>query len=295
MRLFSGRFTLWIGASAALLAAVGLFLIFDAKGEAPVAAPAVPKVNPRDGKRPAKEKSHPLDPAMKIAYEGLKHIQSDIDDYTAIMQKRERVDGELVEQKIFAKVRCRKKEGDKTIVPMSVYVKVLEPKSQAGREAIWVENRNDGKMVGHEVPGFRNLFRVNLRPDGFFAMMGTRYPITDIGLDTMVERLIEKGERDRHRGECQVEFIENVDVGGQACTQIVVTHPVQRDYFDFHIAEIFIDKERNVPLRYEAYTWPTEKGGEPVLQEEVIYTDLKLNVGLTEKDFDPDNKDYKFP
>jgi hypothetical protein len=29
--------------------------------------------------------------------------------------------------------------------------------------------------------------------------------------------------------------------------------------------------------------------------EEYIYRDLKLNVGLQEKDFDPDNEEYDFP
>jgi hypothetical protein len=84
-------------------------------------------------------------------------------------------------------------------------------------------------------------------------------------------------------------------VGDRICTHLVVKHPVKREYFDFHIAEIHIDDERNVPLRYAAYKWPEVKGGEPVLDEEVTYLDLDLNVGLTEKDFDPDNKEYNFP
>jgi hypothetical protein len=317
--LIPRRLTLWIGASAAVLIAALLFLIFDANGQAPqpsqVGQANVQKKQPAaadssgatsarqtgdakagkaGAKRPGDKKEHPLDPALAIAYEGLANIRETLVDYTTIMKKRERVDGVLVEQKIFAKVRCRQKEGEKTIVPMSVYVKVLEPKSQAGREAIWVENRNEGKIVAHGT-GLQGLFRVHLRPRGYFAMMGTRYPITEIGLDNMVEQLIEKGERDRQRGECEVEFIKNVDVGGRSCTRIVVTHPVKRDYFDFHIAEIYIDDERNVPLRYNAYTWPKTTGGDPVLEEEVIYTDLKLNVGLAEKDFDPDNKEYNYP
>lgn len=33
----------------------------------------------------------------------------------------------------------------------------------------------------------------------------------------------------------------------------------------------------------------------PVLEEEYTYMDVKLNVGLTDEDFDPDNKTYQFP
>ena len=74
---------------------------------------------------------------------------------------------------------------------------------------------------------------------------------------------------------------------------IEVRHPVKRPHFDFHIATIFIDHELNVPIRYASYSWPTEEGGEPVLLEEYTYLDVKLNVGLTDADFDPD--EYDFP
>lgn len=68
------------------------------------------------------------------------------------------------------------------------------------------------------------------------------------------------------------------------CTVLTVTHPVARPYFDFHIAQIFIDDELNVPIRYCAYSWPTSPGGEPVLLEEYTYQNLKTNIGLTDAD-----------
>ena len=42
---------------------------------------------------PEAAKSHPLDPALKIAREGLEHIRRDVQDYTAVIVKRERVSG----------------------------------------------------------------------------------------------------------------------------------------------------------------------------------------------------------
>ena len=63
----------------------------------------------------------------------------------------------------------------------------------------------------------------------------------------------------------------------------------------FLVAEIYVDEERLVPLRYSAYDWPAKEGAKPSLMEEYIYRDLKLNVGLQEKDFDPDNEEYDFP
>jgi hypothetical protein len=49
-----------------------------------------------------------------------------------------------------------------------------------------------------------------------------------------------------------------------------------------------------VPVHYEAYDWPKQPGEPPVLLERYTYTDLKLNPGLTDADFDPKNPEYKF-
>jgi hypothetical protein len=36
-------------------------------------------------------------------------------------------------------------------------------------------------------------------------------------------------------------------------------------------------------------------GGEPPLIESYSYSDIKLNAGLTDKDFDYENEEYDFP
>jgi len=178
--------------------------------------------------------------------------------------------------------------------PLSAYLKFLEPKSVRGREVIWTEGVNDNKLTGHE-GGLLNLMRVELEPTGMLAMVANKYPITEIGLARLVEKLIEKGERDRKIGTCEVQIVEDQHVGDRACRLIQVTHPQKDPRFDFHIAQIFIDVERMIPLRYAAFLWPAEPGGEPLLEEEYTYLNLKLNVGLTDTDFDPDNPAYNYP
>jgi hypothetical protein len=76
---------------------------------------------------------------------------------------------------------------------------------------------------------------------------------------------------------------------------IQVVHPVKRPHFDFYRARVFFDNELNFPIRYASWSWPIENDGEPVLEEEYTYTDVNLNVALTDRDFDPENAEYNFP
>jgi hypothetical protein len=50
----------------------------------------------------------------------------------------------------------------------------------------------------------------------------------------------------------------------------------------------------NIPIRYVAYDWPAREGAKPEVLEEYNYLDLKVNVGLTDADFDPRNPSYNF-
>lgn len=239
--------------------------------------------------------SHPLDRALKIAREGLAFMKQNVADYTCTIIKRERIQGDLSEHQFMAaKVRHRRESGGKVEVPFSVYLKFLKPKAVEGREVIWVEGRNENALIAHEA-GLLNFKRVSLAPDGFVAMLGQRYPITKLGAQNLIEELIVRGERDRKHGECDVQFFQNASINKRPCRMIQVIHPERREYFDFYKAQIFIDEGWQVPVRYAAWTWPEKTGGEPLLEEEYTYVDMKLNVGLTDQDFDPDNSEYNFP
>ena len=63
----------------------------------------------------------------------------------------------------------------------------------------------------------------------------------------------------------------------------------------YHIAHIYIDDEIGVPIRYSSWGWPKTAGGKPILLEEYTYVNIKVNVGLKDKDFDHNNPEYAFP
>lgn len=239
---------------------------------------------------------HPLDPALDLAYNGLKRIRADVTDYTATVIKRERVKGVLGEYEYMAaKIRNRKVVDGQTKTPLSVYLTFLKPEAVKGREVIFVEGKNNGKMKAHEGGGFLGkLPSVWLDPHGPIAMRNQLYPITEIGIENLIDKLIEKGERDRKRDECEVKFTPGTKINGRVCTLLEVKHPVPREYFDFNIAQIFIDDELQVPVRYAAYEWPKAGEDKPQLLEEYTYVNMKINVGLTDQDFDPENPNYNF-
>lgn len=239
--------------------------------------------------------SHPLDPALTLARRGLDKIRTDIQDYTCYMVKRERVNGRLSQKEtMYVKIRNRRQaaRGDNT--PFSIYMRFVAPDNIKGREVIWVENHNDNRMVAHDV-GLKGFIRANLDPDGRMAMSGQRYPVYEAGIENLVVKLIEVAERDRKHGDCKVEFFRGATVQDRTCTVIRVTHPEKREPFDFYQAEVFIDDELQIPIRYVAYSWPETKGGSKRIEEEYTYLDVKVNVGLTDRDFDPDNPKYDFP
>jgi len=237
---------------------------------------------------------HPLDPALLFAEEKLRHLRENIHDYEAVMIKQERIDGTLMPAEYMnIKVRNRR-ERPSGRQPFSIYLRFLRPNSVKGREVIYVEGRNDGNLVAHE-GGVLGMIRVNLAPTGTLAMRGQRYPITDAGIENLVQKLIERGQRDRSIGQCEVDFFENAKVMDRVCTMIQVKHDVEKEPLDFHIGRIYIDDEYQVPIRYEAYLWPRPGDKELPLLESYTYAKLKLNVGLTDKDFDPSNKEYEFP
>jgi len=241
---------------------------------------------------------HPLDPALDIARNGLQNIRTTVNDYTCTLVKRERIDGKLLDYEyMFVKVRNRKVVDGKIVTPFSVYMYFLKPTDVKGREVMYVEGRNEEKMVAHEGgTAGKYLPTVWIKPTGIIAMRNQRYPITDVGIENLVVKLIERGEVDKAAGrrEHEVTFHEDAKVNGRTCTLLQIKNAQKSENLDFHMAQIFIDKELNVPIRYVAYDFPAKEGDPLPVIEEYTYLNLKLNVGLTDKDFDHTNAEYNF-
>jgi len=273
-----------------------------------VTKPALLSTEPKSGETNSNPENedhsdvHALDPVLDLARTALRNHVENHNDYTAVLAKRELVGGRLIPE---SKMAMKLKYGppvssDRSERSVSVYLKSLEPRSQAGREVIWVEGRNDNKLTAHEA-GLLGVISVDLVPESRLAMAGNRYPITEVGLEKLLGKLIERGERDRKLGPATVRTTENIPLGDRNCRLIEIVHETKTVLvegrtveFEFHLAQIFIDLELLLPLKYASFSWPKSDGGVPELLEEYTYTEVKLNVGLGEKDFDTKNPAYRF-
>ena len=241
------------------------------------------------------QSGNPLLPALDLAREHLAYIRGGIRDYRCQLVKQERIEGRLLPHEVI-EVKCRHRQevGTELQVPFSLYMKWLTPGELRDREALFVEDQFRGDILIRK-GGTRNPF-LNLwvEPESSMAMRENRYPITEFGFDNLLVRLLEVGEEELQYDDCQVKYIHHAKLDGRDCFGIEVRHDQYRDYFRFHIARIFIDREMRIPVHFEAMGWPTSPGGEPVLMERYRYRDIDLNVGFADEDFDRLNPEYGF-
>ena len=238
----------------------------------------------------------PFENALQRARRSLAHCQTNLNDYTALLVKRERVGDTLgPHEYMTAKIRCRKIDQGQIVQPLSVYLSFVKPAHVKGREVLYVEGRNNGNLIAHE-GGFKGRFlpTVNLPPTGTLAMRGQRYPMTEIGLENLLIKLIERGEQARQLPDVEADLRSGIKINDRPCMQLTVTQPTRRPELLFYQAKVYLDEELNLPIRYVAYDWPSGDDSKLSVIEEYNYLNLKLNVGLTDADFDPNNSQYNF-
>lgn len=252
-------------------------------GRASVSTPATNGTNSPQSQAQATAKEHPLKPAIRLAQQSLDML-ADVKDYQAAIARRELVGNELVVESMQMKFREE---------PFSVYL--LFGGTNAGREVIYVDGRNDNKLMAHEGSGFKSFFgTVSLRPDDPQVLKQSRHKITEIGLRNMLTAIIDRWEGESQYGECDVKYYQNAKINDRECLAIQSTHPRPRRQFKFHMTRLYLDKETGMAVRLENWGFPKVPGGKPVLIEEYTYSQLQTNVGLTEADFDPRNPNYRF-
>jgi len=243
-------------------------------------------------------------------------------DYTGYMDKQERFIGEglgKLEKTFF-----------KFALPFKVYIKFLNVYN--GREAIYVLGRNDNEVKVHK--GTFPDITVNLDPQGATAMEGNHHPATDFGLESTIRISAANLRKALKRGEGEFKVSDGGVVNGRPVWKIDAKFPkgghfvtAKDDEELWHIAkrtgqdmylimytnkdydepddpdegdkvfipryyggrsELLVDKENFMPVKATTWDWSGK------LYEMYSYYNMKFNVGLTDQDFNPDNKAYDF-
>lgn len=246
---------------------------------------ATPPARPRIATRTAEEEAapnHALQPALKLARTARDNA-AQLTDYTATFSKRELVGQELIAHTMDIKFRP---------IPFSVYMKFR--KANEGREVLFVEGRNGGKLMARE-PGFKGIVgTVSLLPTSPNAMSEGRYPITLFGMENLAKGVIGMWENELKYEDPEVKYYPNAKFGGMECQVIESVHATPKRHFPFHRTRLYIDKSSGLPIRVEQNGFPSKAGGQPPVIEEYSYTNIKSNVKLTERDFDSRNQNYGF-
>jgi len=230
---------------------------------------------------------HPLEPLL-ARIDASYQATAAIHDYQCMFIKRERIDGRLTPYEyMFLKIRHE---------PFSVYLFALGPQRHRGDEAIYVEGAHGNMVIAH-TDGLRNRIAgtVTLEPTHTRLMKGNLYPITNIGVKNLLIKLVKLYRYEARFGECDVRNYADTKLGDRITDCVEVLHPQPRRNFRYHITRVFFDRQWNLPIRFEAYSWPDQPTQPPPLIEEYTYTQLKFNQGFGDRDFDPRNPAYHYP
>jgi hypothetical protein len=250
------------------------------KRPAPGAA-VVPNVVPPQAPAEVPE-DHPLYEALQLAYESREALAA-VADYTAVFAKREMLGSRMTTQVMDMKFREK---------PFSVYFKFKG--AEAGREVIFVAGKNRGNLLVHEVGVASLAGTISLAPTAPEVMKNTRYPITQAGISNLLETIVAQWEAEARFGEIDVQFFRSAKLGDQPCVAIQSSHPTPRREFKFHMTRLYLNKESKLPVRVEQFGFPRREGEKAPLVEEYSYTNLQINTGLADRDFDTRNPEYGF-
>jgi hypothetical protein len=195
-----------------------------------------------------------------------------IDDYICIFHKIERIDDELIEEKdILYKFKK----------PLNFYLKF-----PSGGEAIYVQGKYDNELQFHSGNIF-GFIVFSLDPSGGLAMQDNRHSILDSHIGHIIGIIDSNYKRAINNDEL-ITAVEGKEIlKGSETLLFQAIFPENKDYYG-HIININMDIELYLPVKIEVYGWALE------LLEMYHFSNLEINVGLNDMDFDVNNPEYDF-
>jgi hypothetical protein len=209
-----------------------------------------------------------------------------VDGYTAIFRKQERIGGVLLpEQTLAMKVRND---------PFAIYLKFLAPTK--GKEVVYAEGHHDNKVIAHSTGVSRWLVpRLAVPPDHPLALADNRHAVTEAGLANLTRRLVAFRRLDLDDPQAVTILDRTSDADGSQRLRSIHTHPTKTPARPFARVEVLYDPASRLPLCISNFDWPEpDHQGDLLLAERYVYDELNLTAPLSALDFDPANPAYSF-
>ncbi|MEK6642800.1 MAG: DUF1571 domain-containing protein [Planctomycetota bacterium] len=228
------------------------------------------------------------DPLAALIVARAEHLR-DVIDYECVMMKQELLPaGMSKEQEIKVKFRH---------APYSVYMEWQRNPGLATR-AIYVKGRwtdltatnPDDRELAVAQPGIlARLFVKSLKQPihGRLARKASRRCIDDFGFQKTLDRLITVCETGKSRGELTLDFRGESQFDDRPVWVIRrhLPYTVEGGLYPDRTVEMFIDKEYRVPVAVYCYSDVDRHPSHLIAKYE--YRSIRMQAGLTEKDFDP--------
>lgn len=224
------------------------------------------------------------DPAvqtMSAILARMEQASARLKDLTFTFYKQEYVRGNLrPEEKIAVKQRR----------PTAAYLRWVGDVN-TGREVLWQKGWNDGNIRVNPGPMLPTL---NLDPLGRMAMATDRHSIYDLGPAHIVELISRDANRLRANKALPLKVTDlgPATVRGEPARCLENVLPKDQDpAFYASRVRVCVSERVNLPVSIEI--WDVEDGAMRVV-ERYAFEDIRINPGLSDLEFSPDNPNYNF-
>lgn len=234
-----------------------------------------------------------LNTALTFMQWSIRELETNIKDYTAIVTSTINVEGKEETEVSSWKVRHQHNTAFGE-VPEAIYIKWLSPKKKNGLETVWIEKSNDNKLAFHFL-GLSNIATLQIEPDRYREMQNLKLPVTESVLKHLAQRANSVCIRAEQVDDCDVSIEKGILIDDSECTQFQLKHHDKTENSPFSVESIFFSDELRIPVAYEAFSWPKNHDEKPALAERYIFSEIKLNIGLSNTEFSPKNPEYDFP
>jgi phosphopantetheine--protein transferase-like protein len=204
-----------------------------------------------------------------LAWSDVVAAYESVRDYTATYDKYERAinDGDLQRINLF----FRK--------PLDVRLEWQDERGKVDQTAVYRQGKNDGKVLARKTGMLGGMLGLmTLDPHGGRAMSDSRHPITEVGIGHIIDEVGRAMKSEQVTNKPAVDDtldgarVLRVDLDGPADAKLFGTEGARR-------VSIWIDPSLKLPVKAEV----VDAAGR--MLERHRFTNLKLNVGLTDQRF----------